>query len=130
MIKASRRNNFHYNKRLKPLAQKLRNNSTFSEVILWKSVLKNKNMMGYQFLRQRPVLNYIADFMCLNLMLIIELEGGIHNVESVFRKDLVRKKNLEAVGFIILYFPNEAVLTEIELVRLTIENWIRTYENN
>jgi len=71
MQPASKNNNYHYNKKLRPLANNLRNQMTKAEASLWKYVLRAKMLNGYQFRRQRPVLNYIADFMAPELMLII-----------------------------------------------------------
>ena len=57
------RNNY-YNKNLQPHANRLRKEMTKAEACLWKYVLRAGEMKGFQFRRQRPVLNYIADFMC------------------------------------------------------------------
>lgn len=70
-----------YNPNLKELARKLRNNSTQSEIRLWQ-YLKGKQMMGYDFHRQKPLLNYIADFFCHELALVIELDGYTHQFEE------------------------------------------------
>lgn len=51
---------------------------TFSEVLLWNE-LKQKKMLEMDFDRQRPVINYIVDFYCKDLMLAIEVDGGSHN---------------------------------------------------
>ena len=67
-----------YNPNLKLLAKDLRNNSTFGEVILWKK-LKGKQFFGYDFHRQKPLLDYIVDFYCAELNLIIEIDGNYHN---------------------------------------------------
>jgi very-short-patch-repair endonuclease len=61
-MNSSRKSN--YNKTLKPYARILRNDSTKGEIILWKEVLGNRQMLGLQFLRQFPIDNYIADFVC------------------------------------------------------------------
>jgi very-short-patch-repair endonuclease len=90
MEKASANNNFHYNKSLREKARMLRNHSTKAEIFLWDSLLKNR-FLGFQFLRQRPVLWYIADFICLELMLVIEVDGDTHLIEEVQQKD---KKNM------------------------------------
>ena len=71
MEKASPKNNYHYNKNLQPFANSLRKNMTKAEACLWKYVLGSRQMKGYQFRRQRPVLNYIADFMCKELLLAV-----------------------------------------------------------
>jgi very-short-patch-repair endonuclease len=71
--------NHLYNKTLQPYANRLRKEMTKAEACLWKYVLRAKKRGGFQFRRQRPVLNYIADFMCMELMLIIELDGITHH---------------------------------------------------
>jgi very-short-patch-repair endonuclease len=70
--------NYKYNRKLQPFANKLRNEMTKAEACLWKYVLKAGQLKGYQFRRQRAVLDYIADFMCMDLMLIIEVDGITH----------------------------------------------------
>lgn len=72
-----RREIIPYNPKLKELARQLRNNSTRSEIILWQH-LKGKQMMGYDFHRQKPIDNFILDFFCYELMLGIELDGYTH----------------------------------------------------
>ncbi len=67
----------YYNPKLKQLARNLRNHSTLSEVLLWNQ-LKRRQMMGYQFYRQRPIGNYIVDFFCPKLNLVIEIDGESH----------------------------------------------------
>ena len=59
---------------------------TKAEACLWKYVLKARQLKGFQFRRQRPVLNYIADFMCKELMLIIEVDGITHHDEEAIKK--------------------------------------------
>jgi very-short-patch-repair endonuclease len=56
---------------------------TKAEACLWKYVLRARQMKGYQFGRQRPVLNYIADFMSKELRLMIEVDGITHDVKLV-----------------------------------------------
>ena len=75
MNQADKSNTFHYNKNLRPFANTNRKNMTKAEACLWKFVIGRRQMMNYQFRRQRPILNYIADFMCKELMLIIEVDG-------------------------------------------------------
>jgi Uncharacterized protein conserved in bacteria len=83
--KASPTNNYHYNKKLKQYARDMRNRSTKAETLLWDDVLKH-SFLGYQFLRQRPILNYIADFACLELMLVIEVDGMTHEFDVTQKK--------------------------------------------
>lgn len=98
-----------YNKVLKELARNLRKNSTKAEIRLWSEVLRAGKMKGYPFLRQRPVLNYIADFMCKELKLIIEVDGATHNDEEQWYKDRERQKELEEYGFTVLRFSDDEI---------------------
>jgi very-short-patch-repair endonuclease len=82
-----------YNPELKELARNLRNNSTKAEIKLWR-YLKGTQLMGYNFHRQKPVDNYIADFFCNTLMLAIELDGYSHSFEEVFEKDKKKEQQL------------------------------------
>ena len=115
-VKAGEINNCAYNKKLQPFANKLRKEMTKAEACLWKYVLKARQMKGYQFRRQRPVLNYIADFMCKELKLIIEVDGSTHQWEETAAKDLKKAKDLIEAGFKVLRFTDEEVLRHIESV--------------
>jgi len=116
--------NHFYNKNLQPNANRLRKEMTKAEACLWKYVLKAGKMKGYRFRRQRPVLNYIADFMCKPLMLIVEVDGSIHELEEVRKNDEQRQKALEEAGFTVLRFTNNEVLTNIQWVSKFLEEWI------
>ena len=86
-MKASPENNFCYNPQLLDKARALRRNPTQAEQRLWYYVLKNRKFMGYRFLRQRPCLDYIVDFMCPELTLIIEVDGFTHQHEAQWAYD-------------------------------------------
>jgi very-short-patch-repair endonuclease len=66
-----------YNPNLKQFARHLRNNSTLSEILLWKQI-KNK-AFGIEFHRQVPIDEFIVDFYCHELMLAIEIDGISHD---------------------------------------------------
>ena len=68
----------YYKSNLKDHANKLRNNTTFVERLLWKH-LKGRQCLGYQFMRQKPIDNYIVDFYCSKLHFAIEIDGISHN---------------------------------------------------
>jgi len=112
----------HYNKRLKKHARELRKNSTFSEVLLWQQ-LKKKLMMGHDFHRQKPIDEYIVDFFCPELKLIIEI-NGISHMENP-GKDGVRQSKLESLGFHFLCFEDAEVKQNMEGILIAIEEWIR-----
>lgn len=79
-------------------------------------------MKGYQFRRQRPVLDFIADFMCKELRLVIEVDGITH--DNKLEKDNHRDDKLRQAGFYVYRFTDEEVLTNIEGVMMAIERII------
>jgi very-short-patch-repair endonuclease len=113
-----------YSPHLKPLARKLRNNSTSSEIFLWEH-LKGKQMLGFDFHRQKPVDNYILDFFCCELMLGIELDGYTHDFPEVQEKDKIKEKRMNELKITILRFKDEEVYYSIEKVLNVIECWIK-----
>lgn len=118
------KNNLYYSKYLKTNASALRKVMTKAEACLWKYLLKARKLDGYSFSRQRPVDSYIADFMCKELKLIIEVDGNTHNFENIYQKDQERQRDLEELGFKVIRFNDIEVLKNIEGVRQEILNVI------
>jgi len=116
----------HYNPKLKQLARHLRNNSTVAEVLLWQR-LKNKQLQGYDFHRQKPIDEYIADFFCPKLNLIIEIDGITHDDNKQFNRDQGRQRKLETLGFHILRFGDADVRKDLDAVVRMIEVWIEQH---
>ncbi|WP_317899115.1 endonuclease domain-containing protein [Aurantibacillus circumpalustris] len=116
-------NNNYYNKDLKKFASENRKEMTKAEACLWKYALRAKQT-GFTFNRQRPVLNYITDFMCKELKLIIEVDGYSHLLEDVIKNDIIRQQKLEELGFKVIRFKDEEVLTSIKSVRAAIAETI------
>lgn len=127
MEKASPLNNNHYNKRLQPYANRLRKRMTKAEACLWKYALRARQMKGYQFRRQRPVLHYIADFACLDLKLVIEVDGSSHDTPEQAAKDRRRDEDLQSAGFTVLRFSNWEVLNRMSDVATEIGEWIEAH---
>ncbi|MBW3546323.1 MAG: DUF559 domain-containing protein [Bacteroidetes bacterium] len=125
---ASSKNHFHYNTHLRHLSRGLRAEGTKAEACLWKWGLRAGKMRGYGFRRQRPVLQYIVDFMCKELMLVIEVDGLTHEWEETVVKDIKKQGALEAVGFTVLRFTDEEVLQQINWVLDKIEEYIDEFE--
>ena len=96
----------YYNPKLKELARQLRNNSTKAEIRLWQ-YLKGKQMLGYDFHRQKSIDNFIADFYCFKLRLIIETDGFTHQFEDVYQKDILKENRLKELGFTVLRFDDD-----------------------
>ncbi|MBV6644033.1 MAG: endonuclease domain-containing protein [Cyclobacteriaceae bacterium] len=120
------KNNYHYNKNLKTFARDLRNNSTQAEIRLWSELLRAGTLRGYKFLRQRPIGNYIADFMCKKLKLIIEVDGYSHNFKN--NEDKVRDKELLKLGFQTVRFSDKEVMNDLPNVQRTLEMFIDEFE--
>jgi very-short-patch-repair endonuclease len=120
--------NHFYNKNLKTYAHENRKGMTKAEACLWKYALSKRQMLGQQFRRQRPIGNFIVDFICLPLDLIIEVDGYSHQIPENEAKDRQRQDELEKLGFTVVRFTDEAVLKNINTVREVIEGWIRKLE--
>jgi very-short-patch-repair endonuclease len=112
-----RRKIIPYNPKLKELARTLRNNSTKSEILLW-NYLKGKQMMGYDFHRQKPINNYILDFFCHELMLGIELDGYSYTLEEVYEKDKVKEQKMNELGIHVLRFDDKEVYDDMNNVSI------------
>ncbi|MFH1051064.1 MAG: endonuclease domain-containing protein [bacterium] len=119
----TKRNIIWYNPVLSEKARKLRNESTKSEIILWK-YLKGKQMLGYDFHRQKPLNNYIVDFFCNELMLAIEIDGSSHDSNERQEEDNERQEILEELGIRFLRFRDEEVKMNTEKVLDEIRNWV------
>ena len=102
---------------------------TKAEACLWKYALRARSMKGYQFRRERPVLNYIADFMCMELKLVIEVDGLTHQWEETVVKDDKKDKDLRNAGFTVLRFNDSDVLNNMVNVVRTIEYAIEGIES-
>lgn len=93
---------------------------TDAEQVLWKRI-RRKQIQGVQFLRQKPLLNFIVDFYCSKAQLVIELDGGQHFEPEYLQKDIDRDKALNERGLMVLRFDNHQVLTEMDGVLLVID---------
>lgn len=127
-MQADKSNYYSYNSKLQPSANRLRKEMTKAEACLWKYGLRAKMRRGYGFRRQRPVLNYIADFMCLELRLIIEVDGVSHTWDEAKRKDNAREERLKEAGFQILRFNDNEILKSINSVIEAIDSKIEQIE--
>ena len=110
-----------YNPALKEKARELRNNSTKTEILLWK-FLKGKQLRGYDFHRQKPIDEFIVDFFCPELMLAIEIDGVSHIGNEEYDKE--RQSKLEKLGIRFLRFKDDDVFYNCDFVMKEIEKWI------
>jgi very-short-patch-repair endonuclease len=102
-------------------SRSLRREMTGAEKLLWRH-LRMRQFEGYKFRRQHPLGNYIADFVCLEAMLVLEVDGGQH-AESA-DNDAARTQWLEAKGLHVIRFWNNEVLNNIDGVKIAIWNYL------
>ncbi len=105
-------------------ARELRRNQTEAERLLW-SRLRNRRLSGWKFKRQVPIGPYIADFVCVDAWLIVELDGGHHNRDSVAERDRRRTADLGGRHYLVVRFWNHEVTTQLDSVCDTILNLVQ-----
>ena len=116
-----------YNKNLKAFSRKLRNNSTLGEILLWKQLRAGK-IRGFTFNRQKPLGNYIVDFYCKPLQLVIEVDGGYHFEKEQKILDAERQKILEEMDLSFLRFHDEEIRKDMEIVLRRIEQYVDAFK--
>ncbi len=109
---------------LKEFAAKNKKNQTEAETIIWQHV-SNKQLAGFKFRRQHIIDQYIADFICLEKLLIIEIDGKYHQLPEMISSDKERTAELNKLGFTVIRFTNEEVLANIDGVIEKIKNNIQ-----
>lgn len=112
-----------YDKRLKKYSRKLRCSMTETETALW-AKLRRKQILGFQFNRQKPIGKFIVDFYCQSANLVIELDGGQHYTEEGKVSDGLRDEQLRKMGLYVMRFSNRDVLTNIASVIATIYQYL------
>lgn len=81
-------------------------------------------MLGYDFDRQKPIDNYIVDFYCKDLKLVIEIDGITHSWEEVAANDEIRQTKLESLGVTFLRFQDIGVKKKMPIILEHISQWI------
>ena len=113
----------NYTEKAQLYAKELRNNATEQERKLWQYL--RKSQLGYKFRRQQPIGDYIADFFCPELGLIIELDGGQHNEQAKIDYDKQRDAFLQKCGYRVVRFWNNDIDKNIEGVIEYLKNYIK-----
>ncbi|MEO8333309.1 MAG: endonuclease domain-containing protein [Gallionella sp.] len=98
-------------------AKSLRQNQTEAEKHLWQR-LRNRGLNDYKFRRQVPIGSYIADFVCMELRLIVEVDGGQHADQIAY--DQKRELFLRKEGYEIVRYWNNEVLGNLDGVLETL----------
>ena len=97
-------------------ARELRRKQTDAERKLW-FVLRGRQFAGFKFRRQQPIGPYIADFVCFEERLIIELDGEQHGLDKNIAYDVARTRFLEGDGFRVVRFPNHEIHRNLDIIR-------------
>ncbi|MCW3093192.1 MAG: methionyl-tRNA synthetase [Ferruginibacter sp.] len=100
---------------LKEFVAEHRSNPTTAEDILWQ-ILRGKKLDGYKFRRQHIIGDFIADFVCLNKRLIIEVDGLVHQTPENSISDEERTTELNRLGFEVIRFTNQEVINQTDEV--------------
>lgn len=93
---------------------------TTAEKILWEELRNNKT--GYKFRKQHPIGDYIADFICIEKKLVIEVDGGYHNSMEQQQDDEIRTADINKMGYSVIRFSNEEVECQLPIVIIKIKN--------
>jgi very-short-patch-repair endonuclease len=118
-----------YRADLKQTARRLRRDMTDAEQKLWFRI-RRKQLSGVQFYRQRPIGNYIVDFVAPSVRLVIELDGSQHTEESAQRYDHRRTHFLQDLKLFVMRFTNLQVLNETESVLDSIHSQINVQNSS
>ena len=110
------------------MAEELRKNMTSAEKIIWQHI--HINEWKLKFRRQHPISNFIVDFYCHAIKLVIEIDGDIHQNEEVKKNDILRQKTLTSLGLKILRFNNEEIYKRSKDVLKKIDETISILRNS
>ncbi len=99
--------NLPYNPRLRERAKELRKAGNIAEIIFWKNVKAGK-IYNQDFDRQKIIGNYIVDFYCANLNLVVEIDGSSHDSKSEYDEE--RDAYLTGLGLQVIHFSDKDVL--------------------
>lgn len=91
----------------KNIRRQLRSQEIYSEKLLWNKL--RKTQLGYKFRRQHGIGDYVVDFYCPQLKLVLELDGGTHCTEEEIIYDKNRQKYIESLGLIVKRYGNDDV---------------------
>jgi very-short-patch-repair endonuclease len=87
--------------------------------------LRNRQVKGYRFRRQHPIKDFVADFFCYDAMLVIEVDGSVHNDASRRERDEQRTLILKSLGLKEIRFSNEEVINHTDQVIKKIESELK-----
>ena len=106
-------------------AKNLRTNATTPEKILW-TYLRKSSLNNLKFRRQQPIGPYIVDFLCCSRKIIIELDGGQHNMSKNIDYDNIRDNFLKEEGYTVIRIWNNDIIKNIDGVIEFLQDYTKT----
>jgi very-short-patch-repair endonuclease len=106
-------------KQLTTVARSLRRNATGAERRLWQG-LRREQVAGFRVRRQVILGGYIADFVCFEARMVIEVDGATHGTDEEVARDATRSATLAAQGYDVPRFTNDDVFHNLDGVLETI----------
>jgi very-short-patch-repair endonuclease len=98
---------------------------TLSEILLWQQ-LKKKQVLGYDFHRQKPIDVYVVDFYCPRLKLVLEIDGDSHDGKE--DADRIRQEKLESLGLTVMRFWDSDVKSNVDGIVEQLREWFESHE--
>ena len=92
-------------------ARDLRQSAGLAEQRVW-SRLRGGGVAGFKVRRQHDIGRWVVDFACVQLRLVLEIDGGVHERDDVVLRDHLRQAEIEALGWTVIRFTNEVALGE------------------
>jgi very-short-patch-repair endonuclease len=112
------------NELIKLASRSMRKSPTASETRFWELVRKNR-LGGFRFRRQHPIENFIVDYYCPELKLVIEIQGSVHDKPDAVAKDHERVDFLKAIGYRYLEFDAQRILSDPRLIETQLLDYLR-----
>jgi very-short-patch-repair endonuclease len=116
-----------FNKDLIQFSFKNSREMSLNEQKLWFNILKGRQLLGYKFIKQKIFNNYIVDFYCSELLLVVELDGMSH--DRTFDNDKVRDAYFERIGVKVIRIMNSDVQKNLDGVRIFLEESVKEIES-
>ncbi len=108
---------------LKAFAKENRSHPTEAERIFWQCI--KGNALGHKFIRQHIIGDYIVDFLCRDLQLVVEIDGGYHSERQQEEDDPIRQQWLASAGYKVIRFTNNDILFNIDATLKLLENYVK-----
>jgi very-short-patch-repair endonuclease len=100
---------------------------TLAEILLWQQI-KGKQLLGYDFHRQKPIDEYVVDFYCPRLKLVLEIDGDSH--EGKEEADKMRQEKLETLGLTVMRFWDLDVKSNVDGAIEQLREWIEAHRTH